>query len=156
MFAPSSTSAVSDAAESKAMNNVMVYASAARYHLPEPNLLAKHKFEDSTTHMSTDKEFADVTKAVFSTPPSNDMGLREGMIYLYTTHFEVLMKRPEIATAATNISELSIAAKTQRVQRQIEDKKNLERALASEAVLQEDLSDTKKELVRTSKELSES
>ncbi|KAK3171728.1 hypothetical protein OEA41_003812 [Lepraria neglecta] len=67
----------SNASEHKSMNNIMVYAIADKYELPDLKRLAKNKLLESTNYISSNKEFAEMARAVFSTPPDHDMGLLE-------------------------------------------------------------------------------
>ena len=59
------------------MNNIMFYEIADKYELPDLKRFAKNKFLESTNHISSNKEFAEMARAVFSTPPDHDMGLLE-------------------------------------------------------------------------------
>ena len=98
------------------MNNIMVYAIADRYELPDLKRLAKNKFLETTNHISSNNEFAEMTRAVFSTMPDHDMGLREGTIDLYTNNIQVLMAQSEIAAAVMDNNKISSMLMTNMVQ----------------------------------------
>ena len=142
--------------EHQMMNNVLLYAIAGRYDISKLQQLARHKFSVSTAYHCTDMEFAWATQAVFTTTPEHDTSLREDMISLYTKEFHILMSQPDIMAAVMETKELSFALMKYMVQKGNKDKQSLQLALDSKAVLQEDLSDARKEIVSIKWELSQS
>ena len=74
------------------MTNVLVYAVAEKYDIPDLKDLAKHKFGTLARSKWPQDEFHAVTEAVFSTTPDTDMGLRRIVMDICSEHFEDILR----------------------------------------------------------------
>ncbi|KAM0805987.1 BTB/POZ protein, partial [Usnea florida] len=74
------------------MTNVLVYAVAEKYDIPELKDLAKHKFGTLARSKWPQDGFHAVTEAVFSTTPDTDMGLRQIVMDICSEHFEDILR----------------------------------------------------------------
>ena len=74
------------------MTNVLVYAVAEKYDIPELKDLAKHKFGTLARSKWPRDEFHAVTEAVFSTTSDTDMGLRQIVMDICSEHFEDILR----------------------------------------------------------------
>ena len=90
------------------MNNVLVYAIAEKYDIPELKDLAKHKFHTLASSKWPHDDFHAVTEAVFSTTPETDMGLRQIVMDICGEHSEDILRDKE--SRAMFFEEKAIAA----------------------------------------------
>ena len=77
------------------MNNVLVYAVAENYDIPELKDLAKHKFQTLASSKWPHDGFHAITECIFTTTPDNDMGLRPIVLDICAEHFYDILKDEE-------------------------------------------------------------
>ena len=74
------------------MNNVLVYAIAEKYDIPDLKALANGKFQSLARSKWPHDDFYILTEAVFSTTPDNDMGLRQVVLDICEKHFQDILR----------------------------------------------------------------
>ena len=140
------------------MNNVLVYAIAEKYDIPDLKALAKRKFQNLAESKWPHDEFHVVAEAVFSTTPDGDTGLRQVVLDICKEHFQEILK--DEASRMGFLDNYSIAAVVAiaAVQRIDHLEVGLDDALAKQIAKEQDLShiktDADRALVQLSGELS--
>ena len=124
----------------KMMNNVQIYAVAEKYNLPELKELAVRKFESLMTSQWHHANFEQIIKAVFTTTPSKDEGLRRVVQEACSRNFEKILEDDGTRDAVLNDKSLSKAVISAVMGKQEEDKLLLEEAKAKDVVLRDELS----------------
>lgn len=77
------------------MNNVLVYAVAEKYDIPELKALAKHKFQTLASSRWPHDGFHANMECISTTTPDNDMGLRQIVLDVCAQHFYDILKDEE-------------------------------------------------------------
>jgi len=75
----------------KLMNNVVVYAMAEKYNIPELKELAKVKFNKALNPSPLTLNLPPIVHAIFATTPSTDYGLRGTIISLGAIHAKEIL-----------------------------------------------------------------
>ena len=136
----------------KSMNNVLVYAIAEKYDIPELKQLAREKFIASFSQNRPPKNLSAIAKAVFETTPSGDEGLRQIVIQECLHWRHDWMKDPVFMSILKETGDLATGILTAAVQ-------NYDRIIniAHEALVEKDeLMDVlKEELSRSKREIRE-
>lgn len=129
-----------DPHDSRMMNNVLVYAIAEKYDIPELKQLAKRKFEILACSKWPHDDFHAVIEVAFSTTPDGDMGLRRIVLDICEDHFQDILKQKE-SRAGFLINENVAAVVLDAATRKIDDNKMLlDGAFARQVVAREELS----------------
>ena len=123
----------------KRLNNVLVYAVADKYDIPELKELAKRKFHALVKNEWTSIEFEAVRDAVFGTVPSQDMGLRSIMCQLCIHHFQDIVKDVRLRSVVLSSEELAHALLENAMREKDKDMELLDGALAKQMSLQDEL-----------------
>lgn len=127
------------------MDNVRVYAVAAKYHLPGLKDLAKARVLALTKPKSTytgTSDFGDVVRFAFESTPDTDNGLRDIFIQLCADFFPDVLVHEGLDAVIKDIASLSFGI----LQKYSERKGQLlERAIADGVTLREQLSSSKAE-----------
>jgi hypothetical protein len=129
--------------EARLLNNVLVYAIAEKYDLPELKELAKTKFLSQASLMSADSLmssdiFPEVITRVYKSTPSSDRGLRNVMSQIYAKHVRTLMNKEAFKTVVRNIGDFGVDLLYKSLKY---DAEQLEQALAEKLVLENELED---------------
>ena len=135
----------STADEPRMMDNVLVYAIAKKYDIPELKDLAKRKFETLVNLKWPHKDFHDVTEAVFSTTPDRDMGLRQVVTEICGQHFQDILKDEASKAAFLDNNAIATAVLDAAVRKIEQDKVLLDEAFAQRMALEDELSNVKEE-----------
>ena len=98
------------------MNNVMVYAIADKYDIPELKDLAKEKFHGQIEEVWPHEDLSSVVKAVYQTTPTGDMGLRQIIIDACSAHFEDIVKDEAIMETLMETADLATGLLVKSVQ----------------------------------------
>lgn len=140
------------------MNNVLVYALADKYNLPGLKSIAKSKFIESTRETRWPySNFAAVIKAVYTTTPAHDHGLRDPIVHICASHVLELALDNKLAATIKEIGDLSFAIMISLSKKRGEDQESIEEdrsrrkqilegARMIEAAVRADLIKTKAEL----------
>ena len=132
--------------DSKRLVNVLVYAVADKYDIPELKELARRKFHALTKYWWSCTEFEAVKDAVFGTTPSQDMGLRDIMCQLCIQHFENIVKDVTLRSVVLSTEELAHALLENAMLEKVKDMQRLDEALAKQISLRDELLVTKAHL----------
>ena len=135
------------------MNNVLVYAVAEKYDIPDLKDLAKTKFQNLAWSKWPHDHFYALAEAVFSTTPDTDMGLRQIVLDLCEQHFQDILKNKEFRVGFLEIPAIGAVVLGAAVCKIDQDKTLLDGALAEKIALKDEFSkaeaDAKEELSRT-------
>lgn len=123
----------------KRLNNVLVYAVADKYDIPELKELAKRKFHALMKDEWSDVEFEAVRDAIFGTTPSQDKGLRDIMCQLCIQHFEDIVKDVRLRSVVLSNEELAHALLENAMLEKAKDMQMLDEALAKQMSLRDEL-----------------
>lgn len=124
----------------KRLNNVLVYALADKYDIPELKELAKRKFHALMENEWTSMEFQAVTDAVFETTLSQDTSLRYIMSQICMDHFQNIIKDVRVRSVILGNKDVTHALLEYATREKINDMQLLNRALAKQNSMQDDLS----------------
>ena len=130
----------------KRLNNVLVYAVADKYDIPELKELAKRKFHALVKTKWTKIEFEAVGDAVFGTTPSQDTGLRSIMCQFCIHHFQSIAEDVKLRSVVLNNEELANALLENAVREKKKDMELLDGALAKQISLRDELFAAKEDL----------
>lgn len=122
------------------MNNVFVYAIAEKYDIPELKDLAKRKFETLVRSKWPHDDFYNITKAVFSTTPDGDMGLRQNVMDVCGNHFQDILRDEQSGAAFLDNKVIAAAVLDAAVRKSVRDEVLLDKAAAKRIALQDELS----------------
>ena len=78
------------------MANVLVYALADKYDIPELKLLAKNKFSTRVGRYCSLVDLSTIANAVFTTTPANDLGLREIVINVFSEDVQAALECEDV------------------------------------------------------------
>ena len=139
------------------MNNVLVYAVAEKYDIPDLKELAQVKFQSLAWSKWPHEDFYALTEMVFSTTPDTDMGLRQTVLDLCGEHFQDILKNEDSRVGFLEIPAIGAVVLGAAVCKIDQDKTLLDGALAEKIALKDELSkaeaDAKEELSRTKADL---
>ena len=124
----------------KLMNNVLVYAIAEKYDIPDLKALAKHKFQDLAWSKWPHEDLHAVVESVFSTTPDNDMGLRQVVLDICEEHFEDILRQEEFRAGFLEVHTIAAVVHGAAVRRIDHDKILLDDALAKQTAMRNELS----------------
>lgn len=122
------------------MNNVLVYAIAEKYGIPELKDLAKRKFQTLASSKWPHDDFHAVTEAIFSTTPDSDMGLRQIVMDICAEHFQDVLKDEESKAAFLDNKDITATVLDATVRKNEQDKKLLDEGTAKRIALEDELS----------------
>lgn len=128
------------------MDNVLVYAIAEKYHLPELKTLAQSRVQALTrpdAAYTGVSDFSDVVKFAFESTPAVDNGLRDIFIKLCADYFPDVLVHEGLDTVIKSIAPLSFG-----ILQSYSERKGqlLEQATACESDLREQLAISKAEV----------
>ena len=126
--------------DARMMNNVLVYAVAEKYDIPELKDLAKHKFQTLASSKWPHDEFQAIVECVFTTTPDNDMGLRQIVLDLCEKHFHDILKDEESRAGLLEIQAIAAVVLDAAVRKIDQDNMLLDGALAKQIAMREELS----------------
>ena len=124
-------------------NNALVYAIADKYDVLGLKDLAKFKFHFCLKGLTSYNELGDLIGIVYTTIPSSDKGLRNLVADHCSKNFKQITINQAVKEAFRENGELSFAVLEQFTASGTSDHNRLEKAMASEAILQVDLSRAK-------------
>lgn len=132
--------------DDKLMDNVLVYAIAEKYHLPELKTLAQSRVQALTrpdAAYTGVSDFSDVVKFAFESTPAVDNGLRDIFIKLCADYFPDVLVHEGLDTVIKSIAPLSFG-----ILQSYSERKGqlLEQATACESDLREQLAISKAEV----------
>ena len=125
---------------SRMMNNVLVFAVAEKYDIPELKDLAKLKFQTLAGSKWPLDEFQAIAESVFTTTPDNDTGLRQIVLDLCGKHFHHILKDEESRAGLLEIQAIAAVVLDAAVRKIDLDNMLLDRALAEQIAIREELS----------------
>ena len=131
---------------SKMMNNVLVYAMAEKYDIPELKKLAKGKFQPLINSKWPHDDFHAITELIFSTTPEEDMGLRRIVVDICRERFQDILKDKESKAAFLNNKLIAATVLDVAVQKIHQDKVLVDGALAREIALKDEITKVKADL----------
>ncbi len=131
---------------SKMMKNVLVYAIAEKYDIPELKKLAKRKFQTLVNSKWPHDNFHAVTEVVFSTTPEEDMGLRRIVMDICREHFQDILKDEESKATFLNNKLIAATVLDAAIQKNNRDEVLLDGALARENALKDEVTKVKADL----------
>lgn len=126
------------------LNNVLVYAIAEKYNVPELKELAKTKFlSQADSLMSADSlmcsdYFPEVITTVYKSTPGSDRGLRNIVSKICVKHIRTLMDKEAFKSVVRNIGDFGIDVLYEALKY---DDGQLEQALAEKESLENELKD---------------
>lgn len=130
----------------KLMNNVLVYAIAEKYDIPELKELAKRKFETLVNSKWPHEDFHAVTETIFSTTPEEDMGLRQIVMDICRENFQDMLEDEESKATFLNNKLIAATVLDAALQNNQQDKVMMYEALAREGALKEEITKLKADL----------
>ena len=128
------------------MNNVLVYAIADKYDIPELKDLAKCKFDYLARSKWPHDDFHAVTEAVFSTTSDGDMGLRQIVLDICGQHFQDILEDEESRAAFLDNKAITTTVLDAAVRKNKKNKELLDASLAQRIALEFELSEAKSEI----------
>lgn len=128
------------------MNNVLVYAIAEKYDIPELKDLAKRKFETLVNSKWPHEDLDTVTEAIFSTTPDGDMGLRQVVIDICAQHFQEILKDEASKAAFLEYKGITTGVLDAAVKKIEQDRVLLDETFAKRVALEDELSNAKEEV----------
>ena len=141
------------------MSNVLVYAVAEKYDIPDLKALAKRKFQDVAESKWPLDDFHAVAEAVFSTTPDGDMGLRQTILDVCEEHFQEILRDEESRAGFLSVQAIAAVVLNAAVRKFDQDKVLLEGSTAKEIEMRIELSvakaDAKEALKRKEDWISE-
>lgn len=136
------------------MNNVLVYAIAEKYDIPDLKALAKRKFQNLAESKWPHDEFHVVAEAVFSTTPDGDTGLRQVVLDICEEHFREILKDEASRMGFLDNHSIAAVVAIAAVQRIDHLEVGLDDALAKQIAKEQDLSNMKTDADRALAQLS--
>ncbi len=124
----------------KRLNNLLVYAIADKYDIPELKELAKCKFQALAKNKWESIEFKAVKDAVFGATTSQDTGLQQILSQICIDHFEDIIKDTGLLSVVLSNQELAHALLQHAMREKTNDMQLLDQALSKQSSMQEDLS----------------
>ena len=141
------------------MNNVLVYAVAEKYDIPDLKGLAKDKFQSLARSKWPHDDFCALVEAVFSTTPDTDMGLRQVVLDICEKHMEDILRTEGSRAGFLEIPAIGAVVLRAAVGKFDLDRMLLDVGLAKRNALREELSrahaDAKEASRRMLEELSQ-
>lgn len=125
------------------MNNVLVYAVAEKYDIPDLKELAKRKFQILAGSKWPYDDFHAVTEVVFSTTHDGDMGLRQIVLDLCKDHFRQILKDEEFRAGFLDNKAIAIVVSKAATRKLDQDQMMLDVARATQRSLEMELSKAK-------------
>ena len=122
------------------MNNVLVYAVAEKYDIPDLKDLAKSKFLTLATSKWPHVDLYAVLETIFSTTPDGDMGLRQIVLDICRQHAQDILRDNEARAAFLDIQAINTIVLDTAVQKNDEDKILLDLAVAKQIALEDQFS----------------
>lgn len=130
------------------MNNVLVYAVAEKYDIPDLKDLAKSKFLTLATSKWPHVDLYAVLETIFSATPDGDMGLRQIILDICRQHVQDILKDDEARAAFLDIQAIKTVVLDTAVRNNEQDKILLDLALAKQIALEDQLSKAEAETER--------
>lgn len=125
------------------MNNVLVYALADKYDIPELKTLAKAKF--STLVGSSLEDLSTTANAVFTTTPASDLGLRDIVINVCSESVQAALDNESIVSTMEEQGSFALGVLRHIVGRLASVEARLGETLIREDVLRADLANSEKD-----------
>lgn len=125
------------------MNNILVYAIAEKYDIPELKELARCKFHVLASSRWPHDGFDAIADAVFSTTPEKDMGLRQIVLDICEEHFFDILRYGEFRGRLLEIQAIAAVVHGAAVRKIDTVEMLLDGALANQIVIKEELSKAK-------------
>ena len=140
------------------LNNVLVYAVAEKYDIPDLKDLAKGKFQSLARSKWPHDDFYALAERVFSTTPDTDMGLRQVVLDICEEHSEDILRNEGSRASFLEIPAIGAVVLRAAVGKFDQDRMLLDGAVAKQIALREELSkamaNAKEAARRNSEELS--
>lgn len=130
------------------MGNVLVYALADKYDIPELKSLAKAKFSTLVGAQSSVQELSAITNAVFTTTPESDLGLREIVINKCSESVQAALKNENIISTMEQQGCFALGVLRHIVGRVASVEARLGETLIREDVLRADLATSEEEKLK--------
>ena len=130
--------------DNRMMNDVLVYAVAEKYDIPDLKDLAMHKFRTLASSKWSQDDFHVAMEAVFSTTPETDMGLRQIVLDICKEHSEYILRDKEFRAMMFENKAIAAVVLDATVQKLDQHVKLLDGALAEQATLSKELEAEKK------------
>lgn len=127
----------------KRLNNVLVYAIADKYDVPELKELAKRKFQHLMNNEWSNFEFEAVRNAIFGTTPSQDTSLRQILSQICINHVEDIVKDVRLRSVVLSNEELAHELLEHAMQEKADNLRSLYQALDKQVSMQDALSEAK-------------
>ena len=127
----------------KRLNNVLVYAVADKYDIPELKELAKRKFQHLMNNEWSNVEFEAVRDTIFGNTPSQDTGLRQILSQICIDHVEDIVKDVRLRSVVLSNEELAHALLEHAMREKADNKRSLDQALVKQMSMQDALSGAK-------------
>ena len=139
--------------ESRMMNNVLVYAIAEKYDIPDLKTLAGGKFRSLARSKWPHDDFCALAEAVFSTTPDTDMGLRQIVLELCEKHFQDILQNKDSRVGLLDIPAIGAVVLDAAVRKIGQDKTLLDGAQAKQEELSQARADAWEEKSKVKAEL---
>lgn len=125
------------------MNNVLVYAVAEKYDIPDLKALAKRKFQNLVESKWPHDSFGAIAESVFSTTPDGDMGLRQIVLDCSKHNVQDILKDKDSRTVLFDIEAVAAVVLDAAVQKLDQVDLLLNEALVEQTALRQELSRAK-------------
>ena len=125
------------------LNNVLVYAVADKYDIPDLKDLAKAKFQSLARSKWPHDDFYALAERVFSTTPDSDMGLRQIVLDICKEHLENILRNEGSRASFLEIPAIGAVVLRAAVGKFDQDRMLLDEYLAQQIALREELSKAK-------------
>ena len=125
------------------MNNVLVYAIAEKYDIPDLKDMSRGKFQILARSKWPHDGFYTLAEEVFSTTPDTDMGLRQIVLDLCEEHFQDIFKDKDSRAGLLGIPAVGAVVLDAAVRKFDQDNVLLDEYPAKEIALKKELSEAK-------------
>ena len=125
------------------MNNVLVYAIAEKYDIPDLKDMSRGKFQILARSKWPHDGFYTLAEEVFSTTPDTDMGLRQIVLDLCEEHFQDIVKDKDSRAGLLGIPAVGAVVLDAAVRKFDQDRVLMDESLAKEIALKKELSEAK-------------
>ena len=136
---------VRHAPHERLMNNVLVYALANKYDIPELKTLAKAKFSTLVGGQSSLEDLSTTANAVFTTTPASDLGLRHIVINVCSESVQAALENESIVSTMEEQGYFALGVLRHIVGRLASVEARLGETIIREDVLRAELAESAKE-----------
>jgi len=125
------------------LNNVLVYAIAEKYYIPELKELAKAKFLDQSHRLLSTNLYPEIIKLVYESTPSSDRGLRNAVALACVEETKALVDNPTFSAVVKTVGDFGFDILCKSLK---SHDWQLDEMLASKTALEDEIEETKSQV----------